>query len=400
MKYFTIIFLSLALGCSSKKEKKLDNLNKNLITIDIISSLSDKQTIDLSTLVEDISYIPLEYSQETLMRRMQNPHVYADSLILIKAFKRIALFDMKNGKYLRDIGHFGEGPNEYNRSSMTYFGLIEPGSTLAMRKQYFIEYSLKSGKIISNIKKPQYKDKIPFKNELAILAITTFGDDLFLGYINNFNGNQPYKLVLFNREGQIIRLFKNHQSFVDTPTYIYIPTEGSFYHYHSGTYFKEDFNDTLFLVKKNELIPKYYFELGAKSPPYSEKEVIRYKDRKNYIFVKDIFETDHHLLFNVNYGGFKRFGIYDKELQKTVISDSPFANSYNEYGLKNDIDNFISFYPKVVQGNYILGLTSAEDVYNWFQNNYDKVNILTENLKKLKNISPEENPVVMIGKLK
>ena len=51
MKYFTIIFLSLALGFSSKKEKKLNNLNKNLVTIDIISSLSDKQTIDLSTLI-------------------------------------------------------------------------------------------------------------------------------------------------------------------------------------------------------------------------------------------------------------------------------------------------------------------------------------------------------------
>ena len=125
-----------------------------------------------------------------------------------------------------------------------------------------------------------------------------------------------------------------------------------------------------------------------------------YKDRKNYIFVKDIFETDHHLLFNVNYGEFKRFGIYDKELQKTVISDSLFANNYNEYGLKNYIDNFISFYSKVVQDNYILGLTSAEYIYNFFQKNYNKINILPENLQNLKNISHEENPVVMIGKLK
>ncbi|MGK0489278.1 MAG: hypothetical protein ACJAXB_002475, partial [Candidatus Endobugula sp.] len=91
-------------------------------------------------------------------------------------------------------------------------------------------------------------------------------------------------------------------------------------------------------------------------------------------------------------------GFYDKETKATSITKNE-PNLNNRF--KNDIDFFLPFSPDYLdQSGNLISVIPAEDVYEWFNKNKDKINYLPENLKMLQIISPEDNPVVMIGKLK
>lgn len=49
------------------------------------------------------------------------------------------------------------------------------------------------------------------------------------------------------------------------------------------------------------------------------------------------------------------------------------------------------------EGNFISSVP-AEKVYNWFQNNKKLIDALPPQIRQLRNIKSEDNPLVMIGR--
>ena len=397
------LYLSLLLiifvGCHN--EKQIDKVAAEVYKLDVVKGIDDIGPLFASSLVKSFEYTPLEYSSRTLIRNFKVAYLISDTTVLVKGFRRIAIFNRNNGEYLYDIGHYGEDPNGY-RSSLSSVRVTSSSLSVFAYgwKNDIVEYSLAENKIISSVKMPEAGNSVPFKSELIVSSFIQFDSVNFLGFVSNHSGDQAFKLVFFNKKGEILKAFLNHQRFRDTDRIVFSSDEGSFHEFNKGIYFKEDFNDTIFQVDLNGIYPRYYFNLGQKSPPYSEKETMSFTERRNYIFVKDIIETSKHLIFNIHHQGKSRIGIYSKEKDVLQISDLTNLYDFDSHGLTNDIDDFIPFYPQAIYGDYIIGLTPAEIVAGWFESNRHKINALPENLKALKDIAPDANPVLMIGKLK
>ena len=397
-KYTLLSLLFLILGCSSNVENREPAAP---ITIDIETALTLSDEIKASDFVESFEYIPLEFSDKTLIRALRKPQLVGDSLVLVTGFRRLALFNRTSGVYIKDIGHYGNDPGGY-RNTVSDLGFNAENYSVYAKgwKPEYLEYSLESGEIIDKIIQPSNTNNDDINAEIFVSSSAKLTPNLYIGYQSNLSGNQPNLLMTYNAQGEIQRFFKNHQSFAFSGSFSVYSDEGKFHHYNNQVYFKEQFNDTLFLVNKDTLQAQYIFQLGDKSPPYAKKSELDYDTEvPNYVFLNDLVETGEGLIFTASYRKKQRIGVYHKKRQRVQISNYDIGNELT-LGMVNDIDGFIPFYPTDIQGDYLIGLTSAEDIALWFEQNPDKIASLPPTLQALQNIDPEANPVVMIGKVR
>lgn len=90
------------------------------------SAESDVKTIDISTdklswtsykcdsIFDFNGYVLLESTDESLIREISKLYLTDNNIFVLDANRRILVFDTQ-GKYLKTIDHFGEGPNEYQK---------------------------------------------------------------------------------------------------------------------------------------------------------------------------------------------------------------------------------------------------------------------------------------------
>ena len=72
------------------------------------------QTVEMkaSDLIQDPEYIPLETNDSCLIRNGATFYATDDYIVSI-ARRQIYLFDRRTGRFVREIGKAGEGPNDY-----------------------------------------------------------------------------------------------------------------------------------------------------------------------------------------------------------------------------------------------------------------------------------------------
>jgi hypothetical protein len=378
------------------------DLNDGLSSIKVFDAYQDRSGIFASEFFKDFQYVRLETSKESLSRDLVAAYPLGDSALLVQGFRRNMVFSAKTGEYIRDIGHFGEDPNGY-RTTLSYYGVDEyrPTTFASGWKDNFTEYSISSGLIVDQVKKPKPDEYIPFESELILGSFARLDSINFIGYAKNFNGSQKIRLVVFKRDGEIVKTFPNYLSFVDIPgRYVSLGHgEGRFFKNAGEVYFKEYYNDTTYQVSLGEMIPVHKFELGQYSPPYSEKEAQRVADRKEFMFIKDILRTSEHLFFYLEFRDISYLGVFDFKDQSTRVSNLEHKDIESRHGLENDIDGFIPLYPTTVQGDMMISITPAEEVYYWFQNNPDKIASLPPELQVFRDIHPEDNPIITIARV-
>lgn len=95
----------------------------DLTAIDVESAINQPQELSLTDLGEQVSYIPLETTDESLVKlNSSSTLAVTDEYIYIADSKApIICFDRKTGKYLRNVGGIGQGPQEY--TSANFFRL-------------------------------------------------------------------------------------------------------------------------------------------------------------------------------------------------------------------------------------------------------------------------------------
>ena len=310
-----------------------------------------------------------------------------DSFIICISHKQIFLFDRNTGKFIREIGEQGRGPNAYWATRTV--GSVDFKNKIIYATGYnnLISYSF-DGKTITKVELPyEYKNTTPFsKNLLA-------------SYIVNQSGNEKRMIVLYNKtDKKIEKEFPNHQEYTKIAgKFRKLPYNDSwFYSYNERLYFKEYLNDTLFEVKIDKLEPKIIFNSGKYSPPYEERETFEMIEYHN---ISDIFENNNFLFFSLSFKKRKHFCIYDKK--KGVCSVSNMKNK-NTCGFKNDIDGFMEFCPLSINNNTneLVGFLDPLEILEWFEKHPELVKKLPPHLQKIKNINYTDNPVVVIAKLK
>jgi len=419
-KFIWIIGLLLLSNCTLDKKE-----SQALQVVDIEGSMNKMEVWNLSHLASSIRYVALETKIENYI---SNVHDYreADKYMIITNLKQCMLFD-KAGKFIRQIGINGRGPGEYQ--FVNSVGIIND-SILTMQSLYdLINYRIE-GSVVN-----QEKNFFRFSNsnEEYFLSWIILDDSLYFGHLPNTTGLISNKALIFNQERTIKRAFKNYILFQREKTVgSGFEDFAHIYHFEKGIFYKEFYNDTMFILDDDlNLSPKYVFNLGKFKEPTSERAKLPGQGSKmsQFIYIWEVFQIDNYLLISCQFGDHftakrltprivnlpdgrsitittntsKALGVFDKNFlilsfSEPTSSDNPLFTS----GLYNDIDGGPRFYPtKQVNDSTLLMWIKAEDFLNHissddFKNSNPKDPEKKKQLKEFaNNVTMFDNPILM-----
>lgn len=222
-----------------------------LPTWPVAQQMEHPQPEDLLKIAAEVKRIPLETSDSILIREIATL-VEADDLLYIRHENECSVFD-RDGKFLRNIGSQGEGPNEY--LTLNHF-FIKDGDL----------YLYEAEKEIVRIYTPEGIFKRDFPTGESYNAVYPLAGDTYLGYMDNVSGNELMKIGFFTEE-QLLDTIPYTRQFEHKGVYWSFSNEGTVFKNGDAFCFKEIFNDTIFRIEPDHrLTPLYIADLGAMQP--------------------------------------------------------------------------------------------------------------------------------------
>jgi hypothetical protein len=350
-------------------EGEYDKLNINLK----LSGFSDK-----------VQYIALESSESSMIGGNIRIDI-TDNYIIARDGDNCFVFDKQHGHYIRKIGSKGRGPIEYESTRGFVNHLKE--KVYFQRNHDLIEFDI-GGQFLRSI-------KLPVDTLETNPSRYSFINDNFIGAYDNLFGDLGHRVIIFNNKA-IIQVHRNRYLHPRTmPHFINLP-QTHFYHSDDRLFLRDDYNDTVYLVTEHALSPYLVFNAGRYSLPYEAKWWPQEKIRESDLLVTRGFIMSETYVFFYIWGRSNNqvlLGIYNKKTRELQITD-------REKGIENDIDNFISFIPYQIYNNEMIGWVEAWKVEQWFKDNPEKAAQLPSHLKKFNKLSENDNPVLMLVKLK
>jgi hypothetical protein len=335
MKYkvtvtINLIFgLFLIFGCVRKKRE-----NVELPIIDIVEGIeSDITKMLLTEVFEDITFIPLETTDECLIGSIGGLRFFKDYILTLDS-EQILLFD-RAGKFIRKIGSRGQGPCEYQNPylwDMADDELFVWDNVLNTT----LCYDLRTGKCLRTKKHDASFNPI----------VMTCLNDSVLCYYCDAPDKEPDKVL------RIHTLSRDFTKTTDIPIqgeYAEKDIEGEFIGnvqiitYTNAHFFKDgvlhEWNyrlGTVFRITENfEKIPAYKIFLGNhdKNSKKSRFTIQSIKETDRFLFIDGVFGEERYV---------KKI-LYDKT---TGTSKSlKIVLTGKDGGFHNDIDGSIPFWP-------------------------------------------------------
>ncbi len=314
--------------------------------------------------LEQIEYVPLETTPDCLIGKSMNVYVTDGYIVVTHFFGKAFAYDRKTGCFIHEIGRVGQGPGEYT-GFWAFRGFCEKEQLLYTNEwTHWKGYDIRTGKMKQVIKSP---------HKGGIQNPCLYKSGIYLGYLNN-TGNTPEKLMLFDKEGAVKKVFPQYQRFERENKNEYKANSGIFYEYSSNIYFQEMETDSVFQVTEDALVPYLYFQHPERIKPVICGETGCFVVASYYLFE----EKRTHIV------------IYDKKAKV----------SYVDFVCKDTSD--LAFYEKSVfygmnqQGKLIFLLQPA-DIIDYLEKYPESRQELD---KRLLDLQEDDNPVVMILRLK
>jgi len=412
----------------------------DIAVIDVIQQFGKYQEIPVSEFVTELEYIPLETCDDCLIGQVNRGFIVTSTHIFVAGGAPFLYAFDRDGRFIGKIGSVGQGPGEYR--FLRALSIDENKQSLYVDALYYLlEYSW-DGIFRRSFKIPSTTIEINNRIENWSMDKVFFvRDNLFVGHTLNFSGNEKYNFHLINDFGQVVKSFDNHILLDRRPR----ATDAEFsmrpFRISERMYLKEYANDTLYcLNEQNELVPQFVFDLGkytfSKKKRENDVEMRYYLDgviiipdeltpmvgTPNYIFfsihVRDASTINIPYpqrpqprqtirIPNVRYVDIRTpLGIYDMVNQKTRLLDTHPVT--RRQGLINNLDGGLSFWPKYYNysDNELIDLWQAHTMKELLTDDYFNAHEIKapqahQKLKELLGkLDEDDNPVVVIGKLK
>jgi hypothetical protein len=389
--YLTCIMLSF-IGCGSSGERNSVRHMEVAYHIDIESTINHKSDMELSVIAENVNYISLETTENSLVRNILKVH-YTKDFIYVSDENGLYLFD-SFGKFIRQIGSRGRGPGEY--SSIMNFEVSEVANIVIVQGQSStIQYDLEGNYVRSLGRLPGQKFKI-LNQEIVFYRPNSI--------------ERPVNLVVTSLDFELVREFYNNNPKPETNVAFTSPPL-----YLSGNRicFKEHFNDTLFYLTDSLLVPYITFNekgllLDQKFELKSTGDISDLIDRlylvEDKLMIHNILEGERYVFVSYIQG-------MNPRTQRSVrfLFDKEESNTYciNNGKFINDIDGGIDFYPELIADSKVLiqwieVLNLKEHIASdSFKNSEPTYPIRKKALEELANsLSEDDNPVLMVVTMK
>lgn len=411
MRYLQCLLVLFFCTCTTIQEKHPDS------DICISEALIERaDTLPLSGLCNKLSYVTLETSDSSLIGKAPQFFITKTKILVSSHKCPLLVFDRATGQFLNHVGHKGDDPEGYSDDGWgnVSFWVDRNLETIYFPKDFdaLVKYDI-DGKYIGKVKLPKgiqadisgcylyiqndtilcHNKYVCNENTPLLFAFGGTTGDLYW----RINPQKPllpsyseiesdeYQYGFVPKYGGNMRKFY----FANNRSYIYSPTASSLWHNNNSNalYFKENFVDTIYLVKDGFLTADKTINLGTQTWPYdlrcdndasSGKLAVSYLlESKQFIYM---------YLVNDLYGKNSKpfLAIYDKVKQTTRLKTND--------RLINDIDNAL---PIVIQGvtteHQFYGVLHPADIIAFKQSQQSK---LPEQLSSIN--SEEDNPVVVI----
>jgi hypothetical protein len=381
-KTIPVILLLIFTACNSDKPQS------GLITIDIEKVVEQSvSNLYMSEIFTDITYVQLQTGNDIMIGN--NPEIsVVDDFIIVKDGDNCFLFNKDDGSFIRTIGAKGRGPNEFRSSRGGFVNPIKKRIYFLGLQGALLEFDFE-GRFHREISMPGFSNSNtnPFFSDHY-----TFIDNQIIAYINNPKGTEDKLLIIYTEDSEIVNVH-NNSNILPEKTFTITYEESQFYHYRNQLFFKEIYNDTIYKVTYEQLLPHMVLHTGDYLIPYELKWGIQ-RSFSTLIGILNLIETSSHLFFRFSYNNDYFLGCFDKTTEKLSVSDW-------DSGIMDDIQNFIPFIPlKALNDDEVMGYTDAWKVVQWFKDNPEKAAQLPPHLKKLESLTESDNPVVMIARYK
>ena len=355
----------------------------------------------LSAFIESIEYIPLETTDECVIDKGM-VFDYDDTHIIIKdnTCKSAYLFD-REGNFQRTIGSTGGGPNEFVDGIHCVY-LDEDNHTIIAGTLGKALCFNKEGEILWTTVFPKNEDR----------SIVAYFQGKFLRSRNSYYfPDSVYPVyTLYDQTAHLLKEavpslrmppLKNKQWRISFATRHIVPV----YMYQNMPHVREYLNDTVYKINGlNQFIPKYVFDLGKyKVTPEIQADIEHFADKTyNKVIIAEIIETSQVLLLQYYYKGTIRCCYYDKNDKRLY--------SFDSLGYPNDYDrgvNFVLNWSRGQKNRFAQTSFSAEEFLFFFKQCQQEKrpvrgpqSAVRAFEKLVKKVDPDDNPIIMIVKLK
>jgi len=381
--------------------------------IDIERGLQNLTRLKASDFGKTIRFIPLETPDEGLVGR--NPVIKVlRNYIIIETQRNCLLFDKKGGRFIAEIGQFGQGPQDFTDA---YSWTDEKEEFLYFRRRpnQLIKYDM-NGKFCGNI---------VFSSPPGLASYYVFTGNNIIGYFNEIMQNNPYTLGIFDKEGllkdTIPPLFtrlqpqdlgvegigaisvhrgrikgKTNSGFItidykDGISQIYPANSERLWKNTGNIRFKENFVDTIFTFSEGKLFPTFIFNTGKYHWPIKDINSKQYTNER--IYIEFVYENDTHIFFQCIRGIFSNEQIIYNGLYDKITSATKLCKYIDE--IEDDITYFMPFTPLGVStSGEFVSLVEAWEVMEWLEKHPGAIN--NENLSFLKALDEDDNPIVIL----
>jgi len=422
MKKLWIFFILFCIfACSDK------STGEDYPVIDVVNNVGKYQRVYCSDYFSSIELIPLETSEDCLLEKVastahdnKNIIVNEDYILMTTRQRGLYAFD-HSGKFLHQIGNRGQGPNEYLRLFNVFLNTNE--TTIFIEDFHkILEYNLR-GNFIRSFQNPNVEDNI-------VNRCSYVEDNVFVGQINISSGKCKCRYFLFNGKGETIKCFPNY-TFFERNGFSYSNFDGALLpiRVDDRIYLKDYVNDTIYSLENLTLQPAYILGLGkytfpkecleisisngGQSPTSKALTIFSMMGSANYFFyiinVPDFFPRPKtktlYLPLRGEYTLENRvFGIYSIAENKNILLDT---DDYYQTGIINDMNGGLPFFPRYYAGdNVVVDVWYADDMKEMLTEEYFAKQTVKDHeahkkLRELmKNLKEDDNPVVVVAKLK
>lgn len=396
--FYSVALACLMASCTGTPQSADDEL----CFIDVAGAMENPVELKLSELGGDVRYVALETTDSCLIGA--NPVIQLlDKQIAVIQGGNCFLFDKESGKFLTKVGHAGEDPEAFSTPTPTYNDV--DGLLYFMRQPATLQKYDVQG---------QYRGKLTMATPPAAPADFCFTDSLVIGHYNNWAlSYNASSLAYYNEAGERVDTIPNMypvsevkmqdiasisvlkqgilgivmSKFNNGESAINILGIPFLWKSDGQVRYKEVFNDTIYTVERNGLVPYMAFATGKWHLPAEEQ--LKFIDSKSWLLPSCVFETKDNVFFQCMQGHPQTYnGIYDRQAKTTHMCDEA-------KGITDDLGGFMPFRPQTcsLQGEYGM-IVGSDKGMDWLEENPEAAQ--SGKLALLKDLTEDSNPVVVI----
>jgi hypothetical protein len=381
-----IIILLISASCSRKPVS-------NPIAINGIS-LKEVPAIDLTGILEDIRFIPLENNREGLFANADKIVVEKGRMyILDKTLKAVLCFDT-TGKFIFRIQRVGKGPGEYTELN---------GMCILPEEEKMILHNRIPPKLLTYDLDGNYIKET--RSQYGAYDIIDLGPNVIacFSFLRGFHGRDSIPTGIF--------LLKENGSFID-----FVKDIGSYTSYYAVNYNSNlsDYPDGALVLSQSDTIYRldsrgrvsvdFALDLGPWRMPDDLREISTMDPRHAEVFKGEYLQTKDQL---VGFGPLRLFSFMRKNIQYFAFVNLKEAKGYYSTVIRNDLTPVPTMFPiEVSDRNELTGILDMNLIYaiNDNLNTIEKELRADERFKMvsdfIKKAISNDQPVVYLARIK